>query len=268
MTACPASQQRPPVFVMLHGFALHAGLWGDWPAELGSRTVRRAIDLPGHGLRAWDTRIRDLGGFARAVSDQVPPGAIVLGWSLGGMIALELARQRPSTLGGLVLIATTPRFVAGADWPHGIEPGVFETFAEDVRRDYHRTVQDFLALQVLGTADPRATLRALRAAVRSRPAPDPRALETGLDILRRADLRETLRDIELETLVITGQHDRLAHPSAGEFLATALPGGRWLRIAGAGHAPFLSHPLAMADELTAFLDRLRLPAARPSMAAG
>ncbi|HLB83251.1 MAG TPA: alpha/beta fold hydrolase, partial [Steroidobacteraceae bacterium] len=102
---------RRPALVLLHGFALHSGLWGDWPAGLASRVEPRAIDLPGHGTRPWDPRITDLAGLARAISGQIPPGAIVLGWSLGGMIALELARQRRTTIGGLVLVATTPRFV-------------------------------------------------------------------------------------------------------------------------------------------------------------
>jgi pimeloyl-[acyl-carrier protein] methyl ester esterase len=268
MTTDPNSGPRRPVLVLLHGFALHSGIWGDWPAELATVAEPHTIELPGHGTRPWDMRIRDLAGLARTIADHIPPAAIVLGWSLGGMIALELARQRPSTLRGLILVATTPRFVKAPDWPNGIEPGVLETFAEGVRRDYHRAAQDFLALQVLGTADPRATLRALRAGVRSRPAPDPRALETGLDILRRADLRGALGDIDLETLVISGQHDRLTHPAAGEFLASALPRARLLRIPGAGHAPFLSHPAAMRDELEALVDRVQQPAVRPASAAG
>ena len=268
MNTAGQADPRRPALVLLHGFALHSGLWGDWPAGLASRGELRAIDLPGHGTVPWDPGITDLADLARAISGQIPPGAIVLGWSLGGMIALELARQRPTTIGGLVLVATTPRFVSTLDWPHGIEPAVLETFAQNVRRDYHRAVQDFLALQVLGANDPRGTLRALRAAARSRPAPDPEALDTCLDILRTADLRRALGDIAHATLVITGQHDRLTRPAAGEFLASALSRARWLRIPGAGHAPFLSHPSAVRDEVAGFLDRQRQTSARPAVALG
>ena len=246
------TRQRP-VLVLLHGFALHAGVWGDWLNDLANLVEPRAIDLPGHGTRAWDPRIGDLAGLARAVSQEVPVGAIVLGWSLGGMIALELARQRPTSLEGLVLIATTPRFVAGADWAHGIDSTVLEAFERGVRADYHRTVQDFLALQVLGAADSRSTLRALRAAVHSRPAPDQRALETGLDILQRTDLRDALANIASAALVITGQRDRLTPPAAAEFLSATLPYADLRHIAGAGHAPFLSHPESVRRELARFL---------------
>ena len=253
---------------LLHGFALHSGVWGDWLAGLAPFVEPRAIELPGHGGRSWDPRIADLAGLARAVSGAIPPGSLVLGWSLGGMVALELARQRMVDLGGLILIATTPRFVAEADWPHGIDPGVLEAFARGVRDDYERTVQDLLSLQVLGAADRRSTLRALRDGVRSRPAPDPRALEVCLDILRGADLRAALGGIGLETLVITGERDRLVHPGAGAVLAAALPRARLRCIAGSGHAPFLSHPAAVRDGLAAFLRDLPRRAQRPARATG
>lgn len=242
------------MLVLLHGFALHSGVWGDWLASVHAESC--AIDLPGHGGRPWDTGITDLASLARAVADQVPAGAILVGWSLGGLVALELARQRPATLCGLVLIATTPQFVSRDGWRHGIDSSVIEEFAAALARDYPRAIQDFLALQVLGADDPRATLRSLRSQLRSRPAPDPRALATGLDILRCTDLRHALPGIGLATLVVAGDRDRLTPPEASEALATALPTARLCRIAGAGHAPFLSHPTAARRELDGFLGSL------------
>ena len=70
-TAGQADPQRPAL-VLLHGFALHSGLWGDWPAGLASRVEPRAIDLPGHGTRPWDPRITDL---AQSVSHDGVLGA-------------------------------------------------------------------------------------------------------------------------------------------------------------------------------------------------
>ena len=236
----PAADDRRDL-VLLHGYALHSGLWGDWHLPLAAQARVTMVDLPGHGLRPWVDGIADLAGLARSLSGRVPDGAVVLGWSLGGMVALELARQRPAALGGLVLLASTPRFLEAPDWPQGIAAGLLETFARDVAADYPRALRDFLALQVYGADDPRSTLRTLRTAIRSRPAPDPRALAAGLDILRVTDLRGSLHGIELPALVIAGQHDRLTHPRSGAALAAALPRSEYRLLEGAGHAPFLSH---------------------------
>ncbi|MBP9131466.1 MAG: alpha/beta fold hydrolase, partial [Steroidobacteraceae bacterium] len=84
-----------PDLVLLHGWALHGGMWGPWLDELGRRARLHLIDLPGHGRSAWPAGASTLRDLARAVSPHVPNGAAVLGWSLGGMVALELARSRP-----------------------------------------------------------------------------------------------------------------------------------------------------------------------------
>jgi pimeloyl-[acyl-carrier protein] methyl ester esterase len=242
--------------VLLHGYALHSGIWGPWLTPLSEHAELHPVDLPGHGGRPWTSEIRTLEALAHAVADQAPPGAIIIGWSLGGMVALELARQAPANLRGLVLLATTPRFATGEDWPHGIDPGTLEEFGRGLVGDYDRTVRDFLALQVHGAADPHSTLRQLRAGLRGQPAPDPRALAAGLEILRRSDLRCALPAIEVPALVIAGTHDRLTMPGAGDYLAQALPMARLRRIDGAGHAPFLSHPAAVLAEVTAFMAEL------------
>ena len=256
MTARIKTRVRRLDVVLLHGYALHSGTWGPWLTPLSEHAELHPVDLPGHGGRPWTSEVRTLAELAHAVANQVPPGAIIIGWSLGGMVALELARQGPADLHGLVLLATTPRFVASDDWPHGIDPGTLEDFGRGLVGDYDRTVRDFLALHVHGAADPQSTLRQLRASLRDQPAPDPRALAAGLEILRRTDLRSALPGIDVPALVIAGTHDRLTMPGAGEYLARALPAARLRRIAGAGHAPFLSHPAAVLAEVTAFMAEL------------
>jgi pimeloyl-[acyl-carrier protein] methyl ester esterase len=244
-----------PDLVLLHGWALHGGMWGPWLDDLAQHSRLHVVDLPGHGRSDWLAATSDLAGLARAVVAAVPRGAAVLGWSLGGMVALELARQHPRHLRALVLVATTPKFSAGPDWQHGMRADVLAGFTTGLALDYRRTVQNFLALQARGDDRARETLRLLRSRLDSHGAPDQRALAAGLGILRDADLRDALPRIALPVLVIAGEHDRLTPPDAGRELASGLPEARFRLIERCGHAPFLSHPAEVLEEVRAFLAR-------------
>jgi pimeloyl-[acyl-carrier protein] methyl ester esterase len=244
-----------PDLVLLHGWALHGGMWGPWLDELARQARLHVVDLPGHGRSAWPSGARDLAGLARAVLPAVPRGAAVLGWSLGGMVALELARQHPRHLRALVLVATTPRFLAGPDWEHGLRPDVLDEFSAGLASDYRRTVQNFLALQTRGDERALETLRVLRGLLSAHGEPDPAALAAGLGILREADLRDALPRVTLPVLVVAGEHDRLTPPGAGQALASALPAARFRLVERSGHAPFLSHPGEMLSEVGGFLAR-------------
>jgi len=166
-----------PDLVLLHGWALHGGMWGPWLDRLATHARLHVIDLPGHGRSPWTDDAPDLAALARAVATHVPRGAGVLGWSLGGMVALELARMRPGQLGALVLVATTPSFLVRDDWPHGMKPEVLDGFATGLDQDFRRTIANFLALQTWGDERASEALRTLRANLASHGEPDPRAPE-------------------------------------------------------------------------------------------
>lgn len=250
-----------PDVVLLHGWALHGGMWGPWLDELEQHARLHVLDLPGHGRSAWPAGVRDLAGLARAVYPYLPRQSVVLGWSLGGMVALELARRHPRQVSALVLIATTPRFLAGNGWEHGMRAALLGEFAQGLAADHARTVQDFLALQTRGDERHSATLRMLRRQLATHGTPDLGALEAGLAILRDADLRDELSRIAQPTLVIAGEHDRLTPPDAGLELARALPAARYRLIERSGHAPFLSHGPEVLSEVLGFLARHAVPGA-------
>ena len=245
--------------VLLHGWALHGGMWGPWLDDLAEVARLHVIDLPGHGRSGWPAETRGLAALAQVVFPRIPRGAAVLGWSLGGMLALELARQHPRHLRALLLVATTPKFLAGPDWEHGLPPAVLDEFTRGLAADYRRTVQNFLALQTRGDEHMLETLRMLRGRLSAHGEPDPRALAAGLEILRSADLRDALPHIALPSLVIAGEHDRLTAPGAGHELAAQLPSARFRMIERSGHAPFLSHPDQVLAEVRGFLARHPAP---------
>ena len=251
-----------PDLVLLHGWALHGGMWGPWVDELAAHARLHLVDLPGHGHSPREPGLAapvGLAGLARAVAGCIPRGAVLLGWSLGGMIALELVRQQPGLASALVLLATTPKFVAGDDWPHGMQAEVLNEFARGLAVDHRGTVQNFLALQARGDERSMEALRLLKRNLDAHGPPDPRALAAGLEVLRTADLRAALPAIALPTLVIAGQRDRLTPATAGRALAAALPCANFVEIAHSGHAPFLSHGRQVLDEVLAFQQRRSAP---------
>ena len=242
--------------VLIHGFAMHGGVFAPLMPELAQRHRVHVVDLPGHGASA-PVEPYDLAVLAdvldRATAEEKEPLAI-LGWSLGGMVALEFARTRPARVRGLVLVATTPSFVARADWPHAITPATLARFGDELRVAYRATLLRFLTLQVQGSDEGRRTLAALREGLFARGDPDPRQLDAALSVLRDADLRPSLPSVRAPALVIGGARDALVPLAATKELAAALPHATHRTIQHAAHAPFLSHPAAFAAALESFGD--------------
>jgi len=162
----------------------------------------------------------------------------------------------------LVLIASTPRCVNGDGGAHGLDPGLVAEFAEELQRDYRGLVRRFLSLQARGDERQGDLLRTLRASVFARGEPDPDALRAALGVLVRSDLRAEAGRIAVPTRVVAGEYDRLTPPQAGAWWARQMPDATYSEIAGAGHAPFLSHPDEVANALAAFLDDVARKAVR------
>lgn len=253
MTLHRTTHGSGPDVALLHGWGLHGGIWQPVADALAARLRVHALDLPGFGRSPWDATRADLEGWARRVAEHLPQRCSLVGWSLGGQVALRIASLFPERVPKLVLVATTPRFVAKRDWPHGMAPATFTAFAQQVGKDWRGAVQDFLSLQVRGDGQPLDTLRELKRVVFQHGEPSPAALAAGLEILRTADLRDELARVRAATLVISGRHDRLTPPGAGEAIAAAIAGARHLCIERAAHAPFISHREQFVAEVDAFL---------------
>ena len=245
-----------PPLVLLHGWAMHSGVWGPLFDRLARRFRVLAVDLPGHGHSAL-TGSFTLDAVSMAVAASIPAEAgplTVLGWSLGGLVAMRWAREEPARVHRLALVATSPRFTAAADWPHAASAQTLARFGDELHVAWKLTIQRFLALQLQGSEHGRAALAALRRQLFARGEPSPKALFGALETIATADLRAEVAEIAQPALVVAGSRDMLAFPAAGQWLAERLRDARFVRIDGAAHVPFLSHPDAFAAALDAFLD--------------
>ena len=233
-----------PPLLLLHGWAMHSGLWGALPARLAARYRVHAVDLPGHGRSApispW-TLEAVRGALAPAFAAAEAP-LTVIGWSLGALLALDWARAAPGTFARIVLVGATASFVARAGWPHAMAAETLARFGDELAVAYRMTLLRFLTLQLQGSDDGKATLAAMRGRLFERPDPAPEALAAALGVLGAIDLRADLHAVTVPTLVVAGERDALTPARAGAALARALPNAAYAEIAGAAHVPFLSHP--------------------------
>ncbi|MGH8371823.1 MAG: pimeloyl-ACP methyl ester esterase BioH [Gammaproteobacteria bacterium] len=245
-----------PDMVLVHGWGVNSGVWQRLLPVLKQRYRITCVDLPGHGASREVRMSSSLAAVATQVLEVAPPSALWLGWSLGGLICLQIAMHAPLRVRALMLSNTTPRFITAADWPHAMPPAQLDAFAMELNEDFAETVRRFLALQVLGDERARDTLRALRDSVLARGEPDQDSLVAGLGILRDSDVRSGLHRISAPTLVLTGDYDRLTPPQAGQALAEMIADAKLRSFPRTSHAPFISHPVRFADALDDFMNTL------------
>jgi pimeloyl-[acyl-carrier protein] methyl ester esterase len=244
-----------PPLVLLHGWSLSGAAFTELARYLPDARLLLP-DLPGHGESAAPAAATlpaladDLAGWLAAVA----PGPVLLGgWSLGGMVAMELAARRDSPVSRLLLIATTPRFTVAPDWPHGLPEGQVQVLRRNLARRFAATLGDFFALTFAEGEVDTARLQAIRAfAVRPAGLPDRAAAAALLGLLAEQDQRALLPAIRCPALVMHGSLDRVAPVGAGRALADTLPHGQLREFAGLGHAPFWTQPITVAQSIRDF----------------
>ena len=241
-----------PPLVMIHGWAMHSGLFGGLLDRLAERRTLHLVDLPGHGRSRDDASPLELESCVAAIVAQTPP-APWLGWSLGGLFALHAAATRPAHVDALVMLCSTPCFVRADDWPQGMDVAVFQKFGADLGGDYRGTLERFLALETLGCERATTELRTLRAEAFAHGEPARGALDEGLILLETCDLRGALPTLRVPSLWIGARRDRLVDHRAVAAAAALTPHAQSLRL-DSGHASFLTHADVLAEAVLAFLD--------------
>lgn len=238
--------------VLLHGWGLNAQVWDCITPELSAHFTLHLVDLPGFG-RSRDFGAMSLDAMAALVIAQAPEQAIWLGWSLGGLVASQIALTHPQRVQALITVASSPCFCAQDDWA-GIKPEVLAGFQQQLSEDFQRTVERFLALQTLGTESARQDARALKSTVLSLPMPTVNALNGGLEILKTADLRQALALLDKPFLRLYGRLDGLVPRKIVPQLDALWPQSESYLFAKAAHAPFISHPDEFCQVIREFAD--------------
>ncbi|WP_237731895.1 alpha/beta fold hydrolase [Bathymodiolus thermophilus thioautotrophic gill symbiont] len=222
--------------VLLHGWGFNAELFNALIAQYKNQYCITVIDLPGHGrsdevkggIKEWCTEIIKI----------LPNNPILLGWSLGGLLAIHIANK--IKISALILVAATPKFVQTDDWVYGIDANNFHQFSDALTLNLSKGLKRFVSLQT----NDKAQLKILNQSIDALPA-SAKALNQGLEILLNSDFRPQFKQLKIPVQIILGHRDTLVPANIAhwyERLTTSNPSVKVLvTILDAGHLPFL-HP--------------------------
>jgi len=221
--------------VFLHGWAQSRQIWCN---QFETFADALFLNLPGHGGAAD----APANAWVDAIVAQLPDEPChLVGWSLGGMLAMQIAAAHPARIAALTLVSTTPQFRAINDWPFGSSDEVFHGFREAVTSASPKTLSRFFALMLHGDGLNRSEYNQLaKSAVDRENRVSEMGLKGGLELLEQLDLRELVKSIRQPTLLIHGEADAIVPFEAGVWLDKQLPENRQLFLPACGHAPFLT----------------------------
>jgi len=241
---------HPPV-VLLHGLGSAGADWSlQFPplVEAGFRVL--APDIPGFGQSPWPggkvsvSRLAELvAGFMEGTGAQP---AHVVGISMGGAVALQLALDRPHLVRSLTLVNT---FAQAR--PQGLRQWLYFAMRMVVVHTLGLERQaDLVVQRIFPRADQEELRRVLRARITQA---DPAVYRATLRALARFDVSQRLGEIQTPTLVITSERDTTIPPEVQAELAQGIPAAEHVVIPGAGHAVIIDSPQEFNDALLAFL---------------
>lgn len=245
-----ASDAIPVVF--LQGIGGAARLWDPQVASFKAAGYEPvALDLPGYGARPpVDTMTFDMlaADVEAAIDARKLDKPVIIGHSLGGMIAQTCLRRRSNGYRAAVLSGTSPAF--------GNPSGDFQKkFVADrlAPLEAGKTMADMapdVAKQLMGpNADPanRALLIEVMGAI------SPRTYRAAVQCLVAFDERANLGNIQVPVLCLVGSLDNNAPPAMMEKMASKIPGARYALLPGIGHMPNLEAPQAFDAAIFDFL---------------
>lgn len=224
--------------ILIHGTGGDHRVWAAQSERLGGAV---AIDLPGHPDGPALDRAEALAAALAPAVASIEAPRVLVGHSLGGAVALELALAHEGLVDGLVLIAT------GARLP--VPDEIMERVRSDPAAERRRLLEGFVA-------DPdRRASRGVREALE---ACGDATLAADYAACRALDLRGRLGGLRAPALVIAGDEDRLTPPWLAEELARELPMAQTILVPGARHMTMADADGTVNLLIAAFLARLEL----------
>lgn len=243
---------QPNKLVFLHGWGMSSHIFHPVIEKMSVWVDIESADLPGYNNNSVpQAESLDFEQYAQLTASQLPDKCVLVGWSLGGLVAQQIALTQPQKIQKLILLCSSPCFLEQASW-RGIKPDVLDLFKSQLKHDYQKLLDRFLAIQAMGSETAKADLRHLRELLRGTSAPSEGTLAQGLEFLHSVDLRDQIENIGHPMLRIYGSQDSLVPKKQREQIEAFCPNSEKHLIPKASHAPFISHESLFIQKIMEF----------------
>jgi len=243
--------------VLVHGWCMSSAVWHYQFKDLQSTFRVVAPDLRGHGCSRDVSGRLDFECFAADLADLLRfldlRQVILVGWSMGAQIALQAYHEISDRLAALVLVSATPCFTAKTDFPFGLTWDESAGMKKKIGRDAHRAVEGFHARMFIeGELGDRLVVDNIRALLAAIVPPETEGTLAALESLASADMRNLLPEINIPTLILNGDGDKICLPAASSYLAENIQSAQHKVFPHSGHAPFLTRHDEFNAEIARF----------------
>jgi len=240
--------------VLLHGWGLNSAVWQPLIESLPDGFTQFfnvvTLDLPGFGVNvSVDITPYSLANICQSITNTITKPAIYVGWSLGGLVATEMALRFPEKVLALITVASTPRFIEEkvqveeniqVIWP-GIKANVLAAFHQQLQVNIEKTIDGFLKIQAMGSPHIRQDIKKISQLVFQQKMASQATLDQSLTLLESSDYRHTLQNVTQPFLRLYGHADSLVPKIVIEKVNELAPKSDVYIFKQASHAPFISH---------------------------
>jgi len=252
---CQVRGSGEPSLLFIHGVAAGHEVWGQHAAYFSASRRVAAIDLRGHGQSSTaddysqELFVADVGSVIDAAELQRP---VLVGWSLGGSIAIRYASEHADQVAGVVLVDRNIGHLRTDANPHGGDPEVVEQFLRDIEEDFPG--RGIRALVDPWFPEPEEEVRAVKSwleelCLRT----DPQVI---LKIRRRGiseDRTGWMAKVEAPTLILQGGASPMGGEPTGRYQQEQIRNSTLHVVQGHGHTLFLTAPVEFREQLESFL---------------
>lgn len=147
--------------VLLHGWGVSGNSWQPLIPELQKVADVWVVDLPGFGASHMLPTFTSQ-AVLTLLFEQLPPVMHLVGWSLGGMLAVEFTQKYPARVKKLVTLGSNACFVEKAEWPEAMPKQVNAAFNSEFKKNPQLTLKRFYGLLTQGSMHERELLKTLR----------------------------------------------------------------------------------------------------------